>query len=254
MAKKGKIIHFIPTMGGCGSTTVACNVAASLAKTARTVLLDMDLVRGGVASYFDIRARFTIADIMDSGEKLVTSNWTAALAARRFRAVDSRPARLAGGHAARQAGRIYKTAQRPGTHVRFRGHRLDHERRSALRLDRFTSSDINVIVMQLNVPSAKNAERFVGTLRRMAIDSNKIKIVANRYIKKGCGPSRPRRGWSTLGLKISWTIPNDFKTAISAINLREPLSSRLAPRTEIQSNVASLANLLAGKNSVANAA
>jgi pilus assembly protein CpaE len=50
MGKRAKIIHVIPTIGGCGSTTVACNVAASLAKAGhKTCLLDMDLVRGGVA-------------------------------------------------------------------------------------------------------------------------------------------------------------------------------------------------------------
>ena len=32
MGKKARIIHVIPTIGGCGSTTVACNVAAALAK------------------------------------------------------------------------------------------------------------------------------------------------------------------------------------------------------------------------------
>ena len=71
MGKKARIIHVIPTIGGCGSTTVACNVAAALAKTgAKTVLLDLDLVRGGVAGYFDVRPRYTIADVMDSAEKL----------------------------------------------------------------------------------------------------------------------------------------------------------------------------------------
>jgi hypothetical protein len=65
-----KIIHVIPTIGGCGSTTVACNVAASLAKTGKTVLVDLDLIRGGVASYFDTRPRYTIADVMDAAEKL----------------------------------------------------------------------------------------------------------------------------------------------------------------------------------------
>src|SRR5262245_26806864 len=31
--KRAKVIHIIPTMGGCGATTVACNVAASLARS-----------------------------------------------------------------------------------------------------------------------------------------------------------------------------------------------------------------------------
>src|SRR5437762_3386316 len=70
LGKRATIIHLIPTIGGCGSTTVACNVAAALAQRAKTVLLDMDLIRGGVAGYFDARPRYTIADVMDSAEKV----------------------------------------------------------------------------------------------------------------------------------------------------------------------------------------
>src|SRR6187551_157796 len=32
LEKRAKVLHFIPSMGGCGSTTVACNIAVSLAK------------------------------------------------------------------------------------------------------------------------------------------------------------------------------------------------------------------------------
>src|SRR5687767_3895895 len=70
MNKRAKIIQLIPTIGGCGSTTVACNIAASLSKVGKTVLLDLDLVRGAVASSFDLRPRYTIADVMDSHERL----------------------------------------------------------------------------------------------------------------------------------------------------------------------------------------
>src|SRR4029079_13431916 len=42
---RAKVLHFIPSVGGCGSTTIACNVATSLAKNAKTVLIDLDLVR-----------------------------------------------------------------------------------------------------------------------------------------------------------------------------------------------------------------
>ncbi len=36
----------------------------------KTVLLDMDLMRGGGASYFDLRPKYTIADVMDSADKV----------------------------------------------------------------------------------------------------------------------------------------------------------------------------------------
>jgi pilus assembly protein CpaE len=106
-------------------------------------------------------------------------------------------------------------------------------------------ADVNAIVMQLNVPSAKNTERFVGTLRRMAIDSHKIKVTANRFVKKGwdIDPSEVER---TLGLQIAHYIPNDFKTAINAINLGEPFVLS-TPKAEISQSIVALGKLLKGK-------
>src|SRR5437867_1680354 len=52
--KRAKVIHVIPSIGGCGATSIACNVAASLAKGSKTVLLDLDLVRGAAATSFDL--------------------------------------------------------------------------------------------------------------------------------------------------------------------------------------------------------
>ena len=52
MGKKAQIINVIPTIGGCGSTTIACNVAASLASKAKSAIIDLDLFRGAVAAEF----------------------------------------------------------------------------------------------------------------------------------------------------------------------------------------------------------
>jgi pilus assembly protein CpaE len=104
------------------------------------------------------------------------------------------------------------------------------------------SADVNVIVMQLNVPSAKNTERYVGALRRMGIESSKIRIVVNRFVKKGwdIDPTEVERA---LGLKISWMIPNDFKNAIAAINYGEPVVLR-TPQCEISQSLMQLAQTL----------
>ena len=245
MGKRARFIHVISTVGGCGSTTVACNVAASLAQRSKTALVDLDLVRGGVAGYFDTRPRFTIADVMDSAEKVDKQLLDNALTIHRSSglAILARPEMPEDTQRVNQHGlqRLMSVLGRMYDHVVFD---------SVMSIDPLystvlQSADVNVIVMQLNVPSAKNTERFVGALRRMGIDASKIHIVVNRYVKKGCD-IEPEEVERALGLKISWMVPNDFKNAIAAINFGEPVVVR-APRSEMSISLIELAQMLQNK-------
>jgi pilus assembly protein CpaE len=247
MGKKAKIVHVIPTMGGCGSTTIACNVAASLARAGKTTLLDLDLVRGGVASYFDLRPRYTIADVMDQTANLDVQLLDNALArhAKSALAILGRPELPEDTQRVTQAGfsRLMGMLGRMFDFVVMDSMMsIDPVYSAAI-----AAADVNVIVMQLNVPSAKNAERFVGALRRMGIESSKMKIVVNRYVKKGWDID-PEEVERALGLKIAWLVPNDFKTAIEAINFGEPCVIR-APRAEISTSLTGLAQMLNAKAS-----
>lgn len=248
MGKRARIIHVIPTIGGCGSTTVACNVAASLASRSKSVLIDLDLIRGGVAGYFDTRPRYTIADIMDSAEKVDRQLLDNALAIHRGSslAILARPDLPEDTQRVNQAGiqRLFGVLGRMFDNVV-----ID----SVMSIDpvyatAIAASDLNVIVMQLNVPSCKNAERFVGALRRMGIESSKIKIVVNRFVKKGWD-IEPDEVERALGLKIAWTVPNDFKNAIAAINYGEPVVVR-APRSEMSVALTGLAEMLGNQGAV----
>jgi pilus assembly protein CpaE len=246
-AKKGKIIHVVPTVGGCGSTTVACNVAAALAKQGKTALVDLDLLRGGVASYFDIRPRFTIADVMAAAEKLDKTLLDNALVihAPSGAAVLSRPDLPEDTLRVNGPGvtRLLSTLARLFDYVVVDSvMSIDPTYAAAI-----SAADINLLVMQLNVPSAKNSERFVGAMRRMGIEATKIRIVVNRYVKKG-SDIEPEEVERALGLKVSWTIPNDFKNAIAAINFGEPVVLR-APRSDISTSLAGLATSLNGRHS-----
>ena len=251
--KRARILHFIPTIGGCGSTTVACNVAAALAKTgAKTCLVDLDLVRGGVASAFDIRPRFTIADVMESGEKLDKTLLDNALAIHppSKLSILARPDLPEDTQRVKPASftRLMSLLSRVFDYVVLDSMMsIDPVYASAVQL-----ADLNVIVMQLNIPSAKNAERFIGALRRTAIDPHKIRVIANRFVKKGMD-IEPAEVERTLGLKISHYLPNDFKTAMNAINLGEPFVLR-TPKAELSVAVAQLAELLDGKSARAKAA
>jgi pilus assembly protein CpaE len=246
MHKKARIIHVIPTIGGCGSTTVACNVAASLAKHSKTVLVDMDLVRGGVSGYFDSRPRYTIADVMESADKVDKQLLDNALTIHPASGLSilARPDLPEDTQRVSQSGvaRLLGVLSRVFDYVV-----VD----SVMSIDPIYSTviaatDINLMVMQLNVPSAKNSERFVGTFRRMGVEASKIRLVVNRYVKKG-SDIEPDEVERALGLKISWVIPNDFKNAIAAINFGEPVVLR-APRSEISTSLGGLAASLAVRN------
>lgn len=245
MGKRAKIINIIPTIGGCGATTIACNLAASLASTRKTALIDLDLVCGGVSGYFDMRPRYTIADVMQSAERVDRQLLDNALSVHKKCnvAVLSRPDLMEDTQRVNQPGlvRLFNIIGRMFDCVV-----VD----SMMSVDPMyattvQAADTNIIVMQLNVPSAKNAERFVAALRRMGVESSKIKIVVNRFVKKGwdIDPAEVERA---LGLKISWLVPNDFKTAIAAINYGEPFVIT-SPRTEISQCIADFGQMLMGR-------
>jgi pilus assembly protein CpaE len=249
MGKRARVINFIPTIGGCGSTSVACNVAASLASVSKTVLIDLDLVRGGVASQFDARPRYTIADVMESGEKIDRQMLDNALALHRASklAILGRPELPEDTLRVNQAGvqRLLSMLARMFENVVIDSlTSIDPVYSTAIQ-----ASDLNVIVMQLNVPSAKNAERFVGALRRMGVESSKIRIVVNRFVKKGWD-IEPQEVERALGLQISWMVPNDFKNAIAAINYGEPVVLR-APKSEMSVSLEGLAGSLSGRAAAA---
>jgi pilus assembly protein CpaE len=245
MGKRARMIHVVPTIGGCGSTTVACNIAASLAKHGKTALLDLDLMRGGVGGYFDIRPRYTIADVMDSADKVDRQLLDNALTVHQASkvAVLTRPDLPEDTQRVNHAG----LQRLLGVLCRMFDFVVVDSMMSIAPMYATVLKDaaVNLVVMQLNVPSAKNAERFVGAMRRMGIEASKIQICVNRFVKKGWD-IEPEEVERALGLKIGWAIPNDFKNAIAAINYGEPVVLR-SPKSEMSTSLVGLAAALAGQ-------
>jgi pilus assembly protein CpaE len=250
MGKRARVLSFVPTIGGCGSTSVACNVAACLAKSGqKTVLVDLDLMRGGVANYFDIRPRYTIADVMEATATVDRQLLDNALTihAGSGLSILARP----------EMPEDTQRVNQPGLHrllgllSRMFDYVVVDSMMSIAPLYHtvLQASDVNSIVMQLNVPSCKNAERFVGALRRMGCESSKIKLLANRYVKKGWD-IEPDEVERALGLSLAWMVPNDFKNAIAAINFGEPVVLR-SPRSEMSTSLVGLATMLSGKGDAA---
>jgi len=243
-SKKAKIINVIPSIGGCGSTSIACNVAVSLARGAKTVVLDLDLVQGSVATSFDLNPKYTIADVMSTGETLDKHLIDNAMAIHSGSGlcVLARPEQPEDSLRVNRQGfnRLLGVLVRQFDYVV-----LD----SAMSVEplyagAIQAADVNLLVIQLNVPSVRNAERFISAMKRMAVDSQSFKIVVNRFEKRAADIT-PDDAAKALGLPISWMIPNDFRSAIAAINFGQPLVLR-SPKAEISASYGRLVQMLNG--------
>jgi pilus assembly protein CpaE len=244
-SKRGRIVQVVPTSGGCGSTTIACNLAAAMATGGKTVIVDLDLVSGTVATSFDVRPRFTVSDLMDVNQKLDRQLLDNALTLHEPSgvAILARPELPEDAHRVTATGmqRLLQVLGRSFDYVVLDSQMgVEGVYPTASR-----AADINVVVLQLNVPSVRNAQRFVSALRRMGVEAERIRLVANRFVKRG-SEVQLQEAERVLGMSIAWTVPNDYRTAVECLNYGEPAVLRY-PRTEVSGSLSRLAGVLNGR-------
>jgi pilus assembly protein CpaE len=73
----GKIIAFLSAKGGCGATTVACHVAAEMARqsTGKILLADLDLQSGMVGFLMKTSPVYSLADAVNNLQRMDQSYW-----------------------------------------------------------------------------------------------------------------------------------------------------------------------------------
>jgi pilus assembly protein CpaE len=75
----GKTVAFLSAKGGCGSTTIACHVAAEVARQTHqeTLLADFDLDAGMVGFLMKSKSRYSLLDAVKNINRLDLSFWKA---------------------------------------------------------------------------------------------------------------------------------------------------------------------------------
>src|SRR5258706_697422 len=86
-----------------------------------------------------------------------------------------------------------------------------------------SQSDQVAIVMTTELPSVRNAVRYMEHLSKLGYSSSSIHIVLNRHSKKG--PLSDDRIEKALRRAISLRVPNSYNEVIRAINTGAPISS-----------------------------
>lgn len=234
--KNGRVIAAYAGKGGCGTSFIAANLAATLEGT--TVLVDLDLRAGDQDVFFGVKPKFSIHDLVVNRARLddtllasfltpVTSNLWLLAAPREVEVIQE----IRGEHL-RELLQLLRE-------------RYDHvvldvsSNLDALAIAALDQADDIVMVFTLDLLAARSAQRALTIFDRLGYPRNKVKLVANRWVKKG--GIEAERVEKFLGEKIACYIANDYPQAIDSINKGQP-AVRLAPNSPLSHDLRKLAN------------
>jgi pilus assembly protein CpaE len=246
--KRGKIINVIGSKGGVGTTTVAVNLAASLndlEDVKSVAVIDMNLIFGEVPLFLDMKTAFNWGEVAKNISRL-DSTYLMSVLAKHPSGVYILPSPTdVNGENYATPEIIEQLLDVMVNEFDFividNGQSLNQISRKILEL-----SDTVLLVSILSLPCLINVKRLLETFWNLGYPrEDRVKIVMNRYHKNSVlSINEAEEG---TGKEISWLIPNDYNTSMSAINQGKVISS-IMNKSEISSSFRDLALALMDKN------
>ena len=243
--KPGHIINVIGAKGGVGTTTVAVNLATSLAekKGVKSVaLVDMNMLFGEVPLFLEIKPKHDLSEITKQVSRLDNTFLMNALSKssagvyvlpspRHFDHHDTLDPKV--------MDRILELMSRMFDFVIIDGgHPLN-----PMFLKLLAASDTVLLTSVLTLPCLSNIDKLLRSLINLGYPVDKlIKVVMNRYIKSS--EISLQDAENGISKKIFWTIPNDYRTTLTAINQGKALS-QIAKNATITKSFKDLADCIA---------
>jgi pilus assembly protein CpaE len=244
-AELGRVIALLAPNGGSGSSTLAVNVAATLARDHKSaLLLDLKLQTGDLAALLDLKPTHTVADLCDNASRMDRIMFERSLA--------------------RHASGVHLLAA--PRHIADVSHVTPEGVRQALLLGRalfpYVVADLDhsfreeqtqvlraaeqiVLVFRLDFVSLRNAQRALDYLAQLGIDRARVQAVVNRYGQANEVPAA--KAEDALGVKISHYVPDDARTINRAANDGVPAVLE-SPSARVSRSLVKLAASLNGRH------
>ncbi|MDX1495533.1 MAG: AAA family ATPase [Longimicrobiales bacterium] len=243
-SKKGKLMAFFSPKGGSGSTSVVTNVGIELHRLTgrKTLLVDLDLELGEMASMLGVRPRFHFIDLIRNFHRM-----DADLLASYIESHESGVHVLSAPFEP-EIGEEVTGEQILGILGFLRNHYdyvlVDTSKSLAPpALAALQNADPIFLVTNMDVPSLRNLKRCLPTLDRVtAGDASRLRLVVNRFNPKSLVSLADLE--ETLGIEVDWTLTNDYETVIQSISTGRPLV--LHGRSQLADQLKELARDIVG--------
>jgi len=221
--RNGKLLAFFSPKGGSGSTTVVTNVGIEIHRLTgkKTLLVDLDLELGEIASLLGVRPRFHFVDLVRNFHRM-DADLLASYIERHESGVHvlSAPFEPETGEpvSGEQIGRVLGFLRSHYDYVLVDTSKsLGAPALAALR-----TADPIFLVTNMDVPSLRNLKRCLPVLDGIAAgDAERLRLVVNRFNPKSLVGLDDIE--DTLGIEVYWTLTNDFETVINSISTGQPL-------------------------------
>jgi pilus assembly protein CpaE len=237
----GKVVTIMSPKGGAGKTMTTTNVALTLAAwndPCRVVILDADLQFGVVCISLQVDPRHTIVDVARDIEKMDEDLLNSLLATHssgmRVLSAPLEPS-LADEVSTQVVVKTLGMLKRMFDYIVIdTAPFLDEPVLSILE-----RSDVVLLVVDMDLPSVKNAKLALDTLRLIKFPFEKMNLILNRVNSKArLDIDELER---SLGLEVQAAVSSD-KLVPRAVNEGEPVVS-LYPRSRVARDLRSVARL-----------
>jgi pilus assembly protein CpaE len=236
----------VGSVGGCGATTVAVELATALARRSpnlRVALVDLNLVDGAAAAYLGAIPSMLLAEASGSPER-IDGALLAAFAMRVGEGVDL----LAAPRDAKAFSRVNQTAVCRLLEVACQVYDwivVDLPRHhQPWTLDVLAGSDEVLVVSELTVPALLAARSLADEIENELPDGPQPRIILNRLASRVFGPAPSlAEAEKALQRKADGGITSDWEAAAASVNLGGAISYH-RPRSKIVRDVGVLVDRL----------
>lgn len=243
--QSGKLIAILSPSGGCGSSTVAVNIATSLAQQHKEVaLLDMKLESGDLAALLDLKPGHTLADLCQNVTRLDRALFDRVLT-RHENGVHllAAPRQLVDVPSVTADGISQAVALARATYpyvIVDLEHAFRDEQMAVLK-----AADVILVVLRLEFAALRNTHKALEHLERSGVAKDRFRLVVNRYGQPKEVPAA--KAEEALGRKIDCYLPDDPKTVIRANNNGVPVVVE-APAAKVSKGLMKLASDVNGRH------